>query len=566
MISELHIENIAVIKNLTVDFKKGFSVLTGETGAGKSIIIDSVNLLLGARSARELIRTGEDHALVSARFDSLSKKTEDELKELDIYPDDEGAVYVLRTINADGRAGAKINGRSVPVSLLRDAGRLLINIHGQHDNQILLTPSKHIDILDSYAQTEELRSEYIKEYNALVELRRRLKQNTRSESEREELIETLKHRISEIDGAKLKDGEEEKLIAKRDMIRNIEKVLRFSNTVTSELTSGENGGASAVEKIRTAIDSVQRLSDVLPDTNSMVERLTFCLYELQDISDIVSSLTDGEEISDPAAELDRIESRLETISRLESKYAPDIKGILEYRVKLDTELSELLNNEKTTEGLRREINKKAKEASFAADRLTEKRKEYADKMSSLVTEQLCFLDLEKVRFSVSVTPLVSATGARQFTPNGCDGTEFLISTNPGEPLKPLSKIASGGELSRVMLALKSVLADSDGVDSIIFDEIDTGVSGRTSEKIGIRLHGLAKVSQVICITHSSQIAAIADTHYKISKIENNGRAETSVQTLDTAGRVEELSRIIGGIEITDAVRNTAKEMLKKAHN
>ncbi len=560
MICELHIENIAVIKQLTVSFGNGFSVLTGETGAGKSIIIDSVNLLLGARSAKELIRSGEERALVSACFSELGEDVSRELEALDVYPDEDGCVYIQRTLSSDGRTQAKINGRSVPTSVLRDAGRLLINIHGQHDNQLLLTPQKHIDFLDSYASSDSLIREYDAEYSALCEIRKRLKENTRSEKETAELIETLSYRLSEIDGAKLKKGEEEALLAKREKIKNIEKISRYAGEIFRDLSGGDGATRSACELIREADEAVKRLADILPDSEKICERLSFCAYELQDIAETAASLTDAD-VSDPEAELDRIESRLDTIARLEAKYAPDIPSILEYREKLASELEGLKNNGATVDAIKREFAAKAKEAYACADKLTEHRRAFAEKLSLLVTEQLRYLDLEKVSFSVNVSALVSENGARRFTPNGCDGVEFLISTNPGEPLKPLSKIASGGELSRVMLALKSVLADSDGVGTIIFDEIDTGVSGKTSQKIGIKLHLLAKDCQVICITHSAQIAATADTHYKILKTENAGRNETSVTELDRDGRIDELSRIMGGIEITENLRRTATEML-----
>lgn len=560
MICELHVENIAVIKQLTVSFGDGFSVLTGETGAGKSIIIDSVNLLLGARSARELIRNGEERALVSACFSELSEDVIKELEALDVYPDDDGCVYIQRTLSADGKAQAKLNGRSVPNAVLRDAGRLLINIHGQHDNQLLLTPQKHIDFLDAYASSYSLIDEYEKEYSALCEIRKRLKENTRSEKETAELIETLSYRLSEIDGAKLKKGEEETLLTKRERIKNVEKISRYSGEIFRNLSSGDGAMRSACELIREADEAVKRLSDVLTDSEKLSERLSFCAYELQDIAETAAALTDGD-ITDPEAELDRIESRLDVIARLEAKYAPDVPSILEYREKIARELENLKNNGATVDAIKREFAAKAKEASACAERLTEHRKEFAKKLSELVTDELHYLDLEKATFSVSVTPLVSESGSKRFTPTGCDEIEFLISTNPGEPLKPLSKVASGGELSRVMLALKTVLADSDGVGTIIFDEIDTGVSGKTSQKIGIKLHSLAKSCQVICITHSAQIAAIADTHYKILKTENAGRNETSVTVLDRDGRINELSRIMGGIEITENLRRTAEEML-----
>ena len=560
MITELHIENIAVIKKLTVDFKGGFSVLTGETGAGKSIIIDSVNLLLGSRSAKELIRSGESSAMVSACFSDLSEGVLKELSALDVFPEEDGNLYLQRTLSADGKASAKLNGRSVPASLLKEIGALLINIHGQHDSQKLLTPEKHIDFLDAYAGTEPLISEYSVKYGELIEIRKRLRQSTKSESEIEERTETLTRQISEIESAKLRVGEKESLLSKRERIKNIEKISRYTSEIERSLTSGEG---SACELVSRAKDAVMHLTDQLPGADKMAERLEYCLYELKDIAESAAELTDAD-VTDPEAELDRIETRLDLLSRLERKYAPDVEGILEYKENAKKELSLLKSNGQTVEKLKKELMQKVKEAKESADKITARRTEAAERLSAEITDQLRFLDLEKVVFKAGVTEIRGEDGKKRFAQNGCDAVEFLISTNPGEPLKPLSKVASGGELSRVMLALKSVLADSDGVQTLIFDEIDTGVSGKTSEKIGIRLGALSGAAQVLCITHSAQIAAYADTHYKITKTERDGRAETSVNTLTREERIEELSRIMGGISITDTVRRTADEMLTAA--
>ncbi len=561
MIHELHIENIAVIKALTLEPQKGFSVLTGETGAGKSIIIDSVNLLLGARSATELIRNGEEHASVSATFGELSQLTLDELARLDIYPDEDGQIFISRSISRTGKANARVNGQSVPVSTLREVGRLLINIHGQHDNQLLLTPTKHIDFLDGYARNSELVKKYSDMYAEMRELRKQLRQNTKSEKDTEELAELLAARINEIDSAKLKPGEEQALLEKRERIRNIEKTARYSKAAVQLLS----GGDSAVERIREAIDAVEMLSGVLSDAPKLCERLESCAVELRDVSETVAELIE-DDIADPEAELDRIESRLEVINRLESRYGEDIAAVLETRRKAAEELDNLKNRDKVAEGIKKELNAKMKEATALVAQITENRTEYAERLSKLVTDELVYLDLEKAVFKVDVRPHLNDEGAVCFTPNGCDEVEFLISTNTGEPPKPLSKVASGGELSRVMLALKSVLSDSDGVGTIIFDEIDTGVSGKTSQKIGIKLSGLARACQVLCITHSAQIAAVADTQYKISKSEHDGRMQTEVAELDHDARVAEISRIIGGIEITEQVKNTAREMLEKARS
>ncbi len=560
MITELHIENIAVIKRLTVDFKNGFSVLTGETGAGKSIIIDSVNLLLGARSAKELVRSGESSALVSACFSELPDSVLTELSALDVFPEEDGSLYLQRTLSSDGKASAKLNGRSVPVSLLKEIGALLINIHGQHDSQKLLTPEKHIDFLDAYAGTEPLLNDYSVKYGELLEIRKRLRQSTKSESEIEERTETLNRQIAEIESAKLKAGEQSSLLTKLENIKNIEKISRYTSEIERSLTDGD---ASACELVSKAKDAVLHLTNQLENADKIAERLDYCLCELKDIAESAAALTDWD-LTDPEAELDRIETRLDLISRLERKYAPDIEGILEYKENAKKELLLLKSNGETVEKLKKELVSKAREAAAAADKITELRKKAATRLSKEITEQLHYLDLEKTVFEVSVTDISGEDGKKRFSQNGCDSVEFLISTNPGEPLKALSKVASGGELSRVMLALKSVLADSDGVQTLIFDEIDAGVSGKTSEKIGIRLGGLSKAVQVLCITHSAQIAAYADTHYKIIKAEKDGRSETSVKELGREERISELSRIMGGISITETVRKTADEMLSSA--
>ncbi len=563
MISELHIENIAVIKKLTVDFKNGFSVLTGETGAGKSIIIDSVNLLLGARSAKELVRTGEDSALVSACFTDIDSDTLKELAEYDVTTEEDGCIYVQRTLTSEGKAQAKINGRSVPLSTLREVGKHLINIHGQHDNQQLLSQEKHISFLDSWADSEPLIKEYEGCYLEMVRLRREIKALTKSEQEITDQTERLTLHINEIEGAKLKSGEEEALIAKLDRLKNIEKISRYCTEILKKLSVGGEGEPSATELVKQASEAFLKLGDVLPESEKTVARLEFCLCELKDIAESAADLVDGD-VSNPEAELDRIQSRLDTIARLKKRYGQTVDAVLEYKENAKKQLSEIKNSDAKIKTLKNELSAMLKKATICAEKLTERRCEYAKRLSGEITEQLRFLDLEKAVFEVSVTPLIGENGVKRFSSIGCDRVEFMITTNPGEPCKPLSKVASGGELSRVMLALKSVLADSDGVSTIIFDEIDTGVSGKTSQKIGIKLLGLGRSTQVFCITHSAQIAAMGNTHYRISKSEVDGRNETSVTELAGEDRVDEISRIMGGIEITETVRSTAREMIKSA--
>lgn len=559
MLSELHIENVAVVKNVTLTAEKGFSVLTGETGAGKSIIIDSINLLLGARSAKELIRSGENRALVSACFTELGERTLTALESAGVTPDTDGTLYIQRTVQTDGKATAKINGRTVPVSMLKEIGAALITIHGQHDSQALLSTDNHMSFLDRYAGNGELIREYTERYEKLAALRKTLSEKTKAAERADERIDTLKYQISEIDSAKLKKNESDTLNEKKQKIKNSEKIYKFARLISASLsdTGSMDGAATLTSR---AIDSLRKLSEVLPDAEILANRLENAKYDMLEAIEQADALLDmcGES---PEEELERIENRLDVIERVFRKYGPSEEDVFRYRDKAAEELASISDIGSELTRLKKALNDQAKETFAAAEKLTESRVRAAEELSKSITEELRYLDLEKVVFSVSVEKLISEKGLTRFTPDGCDAAEFMISANPGEPLKPLARIASGGELSRVMLAIRSVLAECDGVDTLIFDEIDTGVSGKTSQKIGIKLRRVSEGGQVLCITHSAQIAAAADTHFKISKAEKDGRTETSLTALDREGRINELSRIMGGIEITDTVRKTAEEMI-----
>ncbi len=561
MLSELHIENVAVVKNVTLTAEKGFSVLTGETGAGKSIIIDSINLLLGARSAKELIRSGESKALVSACFTELGERTLSVLEAAGVTPDADGTLYVQRIVQTDGKATAKINGRTVPVSMLKEIGSALITIHGQHDSQALLSADNHIAFLDRYARNGELIQAYSEQYEKLASIRKMLSEKTKAAERADERIDTLKYQISEIDSAKIKKNELETLSEKKQRIKSSEKIYKYARLISDTLsdTGSADGAASLTSR---AVEALRKLTDVLPDAEMLAARLESARYDMMEAAEQADALLDmcGDS---PEEELERIESRLDTVERIFRKYGPTEEDVFRYRDKASEELAMMTDIGSELTRLKKALNEQAKETFAAAEKLTESRAKAAEELSKSITEELRYLDLEKVVFSVSVEKLISEKGLTRFTPDGCDAAEFMISANPGEPLKPLAKIASGGELSRVMLAIRSVLAECDGVDTLIFDEIDTGVSGKTSQKIGIKLRRVSEGAQVICITHSAQIAAAADTHFKISKAEKDGRTETSLTTLDREGRINELSRIMGGIEITDTVRKTAAEMLNE---
>jgi len=539
--------------------EKGFSVLTGETGAGKSIIIDSINLLLGARSAKELIRSGESRSLVSACFTELSEQTLSALEAAGVTPDSDGILYIQRTVQADGKATAKLNGRTVPVSMLKEIGSALITIHGQHDSQALLSSENHMTFLDRYARNGDLIREYSERYEKLASVRKTLSEKTKAAERADERIDTLKYQISEIDSAKLRKNELESLNERKQRIKSSEKIYKYARLISDTLSDSGNADGATTLTAR-AIEALRRLTDVLPDAELLASRLESAKYDMIEAAEQADALLESCGDS-PEEELERIETRLDTVERIFRKYGPTEEDVFRYRDKAVQELEELSDIGGEVNRLKKLLNEQARETFAAAEKLTASRTKAAEELSKSITEELRYLDLEKVIFSVSLEKLISEKGLTRFTPDGCDAAEFMISANPGEPLKPLAKIASGGELSRVMLAIRSVLAECDGVDTLIFDEIDTGVSGKTSQKIGIKLRNVSRRSQVICITHSAQIAAAADVHYKISKSEKDGRTETSLTQLDREGRINELSRIMGGIEITDTVRKTAEEMI-----
>ncbi len=553
MLTSLHIENIAVIKNADIDMKKGFTVLTGETGAGKSIIIDSINFLMGNRSGKELIRNGEESALVSALFTDIGKTAAESLLELGITPDENGELFLQRTQNHDGKSQIKINGRTFPASILKEAAGFLINIHGQHDSKALLENKYHIDLLDSYADNRELLDEYKLYYQKMNELNEMIRSISISEGEKERLTELLSYQIKDIDNAKLKVGEEEKLLARESVLRNGERVSKQVRFVYKALYANEKG-VTASTLARKSADALNSLSDVLPEAADMAKKLENFAYEMEDIA-ISAKEAAGDISLDPVLELDEVQKRLDVIHKLKRKYGSTIEEILEYREKIANELENIENSSDRIEELKRELSGEQKKAKVLAERIRERRKNASSEIEEQVSDCLAFLEMPKVSFKVSLEK------TEKFGPKGIDDVCFLLSANPGEPLKQLSKIASGGELSRIMLAIKSVLREKESTGTVIFDEVDAGVSGKTSQKIGIKLKSTSETCQVVCITHSAQIAALADAHLFISKAERNGRMETDVRLLGYDDRIYELARIMGGQEITKTLLSGAKELL-----
>ena len=553
MLTSLHIENIAVIRRADLDLAKGFSALTGETGAGKSMIVDSINLLLGNRATRDIIRSGESSAMVSAVFEELSDGVVDHIQNMGFDVQD-ASVMLSRTITTDGKSQTRLNGRVITQAMQKEIVRLLISIQGQADSQNLLQKSRHRELLDAYGTSKDALTDYRSVFEELKKCRKEVDSLSQDSAQKLRLSEMLKYQIEDIDAMKLKDGEEEVLIKERDRLSNLERINKQTSTICRLLRDSEKGNAYDV--IRRAETVLESLNGLIDDADSLSSRLAFVASEIEDVAETVRSYMDDDR-EDPTSHIDRIEGRLEGIAKLKRKYGIDVAAVLAFRNDAAARLDALETSDERLIVLQKQVALLTKTAESKATVLRQKRKEAAKVIVKQVTESLAFLDMPKVRFEIAINPC-------ELCEHGGDDIEFLIATNPGEPLLPLSKIASGGELSRMMLALRSVLNDHDGVDTVIFDEIDTGVSGKTSRKIGIKLKETAKTgTQVLCVTHSAQIASLADNHYRITKHERDGRAETDVQLLNVDERVDEIARILGSIEPTAAQRNAAREMIEE---
>lgn len=547
MLEELTIKNIAVIDKLTVDMRRGLSVLTGETGAGKSIIIDSINMILGERANKELIRSGCDRAEVEAVF-GMDDTVKARLMEEDIDCD-EDSIIISRKITADGKSTARINGTAVTLSTLRDIADLLVNIHGQHDNQALLMPSKHILFLDSFAKSESQLLEYKKLYQERTDLKKTLASINTDDTRREERIDLLSYQINEIETARLVIGEEEELIKTRDIMARAEDIKSSAQTAYAMLY--ENDEASAYDLISTALKSIEGICDVDETINKAYNALSEAMYSMEDSAHTVRDFADGVEY-DPKL-LDEAEERLDLLGKLKRKYGGTVEAVIEYGKTAKQELLSIENHDQYRLELEQKLVRNDCEIAECAKNLTRVRKTAGMVLSQEIEAALHELNMEKARFEVAITP-------KEYATDGADNVEFLISANPGEEPKPLSKIASGGELSRVMLAIKSILAKVDGVGTMIFDEIDTGVSGSAAQKIADKLKVIAKSAQVICITHLPQLAAAADNHLLIEKDVEGDMARTTLYELDYDGRIAEVARIVGG---GDAGMEYAKSIIKK---
>lgn len=558
MLASLHIENIAVIKSVDIDLSAGFSAFTGETGAGKSIIIDSIGLLLGKRAERECIRSGEERALVSAVFEALGSETVEALSEKGIEPDEDGRILLQRTLHTDGHSSVRINGRAATLTVLKEVGPLLVHIHGQNDNRMMTDVQNQIHILDCYAETEEELADYHALYTALCEVRHDMRAIAVDESERLRETEMLQYQIADIDALSLKPNEEEKLEQKRNRLQNAEKISKSASFAYRALKGNEK--ASAVYLLSRSMQAVRQLADVIPAAGELSEKLEEIMWQIDDIAEQIDAFYSDAE-GDPTELLNRVEARLDAINRLCRKYGKDIAAVLDFRATAAERLAALTGADDRLAALQRRETELAEKADVAATILHEKRALAAVKLEHEIAETLAFLDMPRVRFKIAIDKCC-VNGKADFDRNGWDDVRFLISTNPGEPPAPMSKIASGGELSRIMLSLKSVITDKDGVPTVIYDEVDAGVSGKTARKIGIKLKDAGARTQVLCVTHSAQIASLAEQHLVIEKKENHGRAETDVRILSYEERIEELARILGGLSVTDAQRHAAQDMLE----
>ncbi len=548
MLSLLHIENIAVIECADISFDRGFNVLTGETGAGKSIVIDAISAILGERAYRDMIRTGTERASVRAVFTEVPEFPWFAENGVEYDPE----TVISREIHLDGKNICRVNGTLVNVTSLHKLGIQLINIHGQHDSAALFDEENHLAFLDAFADNGKLLASYGERYEAVAKLRREISALTMDEGEKLRRMENLKYQIAEIEKAELEPEEDDRLEERRKVLQNAEKLSNGMETAVECLYGGEDsdGASGLLAQAEYALARLSRFSDSFA---ALHDRVSDLMYQVQDAAEEVRDARDS--LSYSAEELEQIESRLDVIHKLRRKYGTTCEDILEYLDKAKKELDEIEFADDKLERLKRNLKKAEKEAWDAALALRENRQQAADTMSKRILSELAQLDMPRVQFACQFTET-------ELTANGADAVAFYMSANAGEALKPLSRVASGGELARIMLAMKNVLAEKDQVATLIFDEVDTGVSGRAAQKVAEKLRSVAVHKQVLCVTHLPQLAALANTHLLIAKSERDGRTYTSVTPLDLEGRKRELARIIGGANITETTLKSAEEMLR----
>jgi len=545
----LHIENIAIIEQADIAFEPGFNALTGETGAGKSIVIDSLSAVLGQRTSRDLIRTGSDKAFVSACFSAVPAAV---TADLGLESGEE--LLLQREIYADGRNLCRINGRPSTVTQLRTLGMRLLNIHGQHDGQQLLDEEQHIVYLDNYGRMDDLKGTYQAAYHKLAELRRKIQSLQMDEAEKARRMDTLRYQINELERAELKVGEEEALNARRNFLRNSEKFISAVSEA-DYCMNGDDNSDGALNLLRQAQQALSGIKNLDGDYMELFTRLESVYSEVYDLADILRDKCESFEFS--SDELDEVEGRLDQLYRLKKKYGPSVEDMLAYLERCRIELSQITEADDTLALLEREKQNAEKNAIAAAKTLSAARKAAAEQMSAQILSELQQLDMAKIRFSVSFEE-------KPLDESGLDEVRFLMSANVGEELKPIHKIASGGELARIMLALKNVLSEQDQVGTMVFDEVDTGVSGRAAQKVAEKMARISRRKQVLCVTHLPQLAAMADTHFSVEKGEANGRTYTKVTRLNREDRRRELARLTGGSHVSEVMLSGAEELLQEA--
>lgn len=556
MLKTLSIENIAVIEKAEIEFSNGFNVLTGETGAGKSIVVDSINAILGERTSKELVRAGSENALVTAYFEDISKEVEQKLNEFDLPCDDDGALVLSRKISAQGKSTCRINGSVCTVSMLKEVGNLLVNIHGQHDSQTLLNADYHYKFVDMYGSLDGVLDEYKQSFKQLLSVRKQLKALTLDADERDRQIELLDYQIKELSDAEIKVGEWDELKRRKNVILNSQTLLQSLNSALAAFNgSDEYSGISTL--LSTAVKEIGSVSDVDSEIKFVYDKAEALNDSVEVVKDALLDKINSIEFE--PEELNRIEERLDLYYTFSNKYGETEQDMLYYLDEAVKKRTAFENSEEELEKLNVQYDEIFNKTVALAQKLTDLRKSTAEKLGNEICKQLEFLDMPKIKFTTSFEK-------GNLSANGWDKIEFLIATNVGETAKPLAKIASGGELSRIMLAIKSIIAQKDSIDTLIFDEIDTGVSGKASRKIGLKLKELGAFTQVICVTHSAQIASVADSHFLIEKNVENDRTYTNVTVLDYDGRKNELARIMGGINATESLLKSAEELLNNYGN
>jgi len=557
MLLELYINNFAIIENLRISFNSGLNILTGETGTGKSIIIDAINLILGGRATKDYIRAGADKAVIEALFSVRSNKNiKHILDDYGIEYEEDNTILITREINISGKSVSRINGRIVTLSMLNEITNKIIDIHGQHEHQSLLYTEKHIEIIDSLGKDQiyDNKVKVSEEYLKLSMLKNRLKELTTNEMEKERKLDLLKFQLNEIDEANLQNNEEDELTTQYSVLSNIEEISNTINETVEKLNVSSYREKSIIDQLNSIYSMLSKISKHDEKINIFTNNLESIIYELKDLLYDLRNYSESIELN--PEKLMQLEERLGLINKLKRKYGKTVQEIIEYRQIISEELNTLLNCEEEINNIRAQIRITEEVLKKHCDTLTVERKKISSMLENLITEELNELNMSNVSFKIKIDKF------KNFTRNGIDKIEFLISTNPGESLKPLSKIVSGGEMSRIMLAFKSILAEVDNIETLVFDEIDTGISGRTAQIVGEKITKISNSHQIICITHLPQIAAMADTHFMINKKVVDNVTLTEIKSLKYNERINELSRLLGGFKLTDITMKHAAEMLE----